>query len=134
MVPVEGVKQGVGGGEVRVWETSPSVWLGQGRWVWRQGLVIRVCLARRSVVVVVVVVWRPGGLLGAVLLGRPVDVRLGSFDRRSKESGVHAARSWWAWAVLSCRGGGLLLICHLWGVGSGGSSWRLVLAGSAGWR
>ena len=35
VVPVEGVKQGVSGGEVVVWEIGPGIWLGQGRWVWR---------------------------------------------------------------------------------------------------
>ena len=77
MVPIEGVKQGIGGGEVVVWEISPSVRLGQRRWVWCQILVLGVDLARRDVVVV----GRPGVTLGAVLMGCPGCIRLWSFDR-----------------------------------------------------
>ena len=89
IVPVEGVKQGVGGGDVVVWEISPSIRLGQGRWDLCQVLVVRVGRSRR---ISVVVAGRPGVMLSVVLVGRPGSICLGSINWRRCRSGIHGRR------------------------------------------
>ena len=131
VVPVEGVKQGVGGGEVVVWEVSPGIRLGQGRWVLRQVHVVGVGRSRR---VLVIAVWWPGVALSAVHVGRPAGGCLGSFNRRRRWSRVHGRRGGWLGASVSSRGGSPLLIFHGENGGSGNSNGRHNLTGSSWWR
>ena len=106
MVPVEGVKQGVGRGEVIVWEISPNVCLEGGRGFWRHGGGIRVCLA----------LVRDGSRLG-----RPY--------RRRERSGNHTCPSRWKGAVVVSCGCGRPLVVRQRGGSSGIRDSRLTLAG-----